>query len=51
VTVADVFDAMSTDRPYAKGYDRAEVMRVMGVLRGAALDPELVDILLEKESP
>jgi putative nucleotidyltransferase with HDIG domain len=51
VAVADVFDAMSSDRPYAQGYDRAEVMRVMGVLRGAALDPDLVDILLEKESP
>jgi len=46
VAVADVFDAMSTDRPYAKGYDRAEAMRVMGVLRGAALDPDLVDIFL-----
>lgn len=46
VAVADVFDAMSTDRPYATGYDRVEAMRVMGVLRGAALDPELVDIFL-----
>jgi len=46
VAVADIFDAMSTDRPYATGYDRAEAMRVMGVLRGAALDPELVDIFL-----
>jgi len=46
VAVADVFDAMSTDRPYAKGYERAEAMRVMRVLGGAALDPEMVDILL-----
>jgi putative nucleotidyltransferase with HDIG domain len=46
VAVADVFDAMSTDRPYAKGYDRSEAMRVMGVLRGAALDPQLVDLFL-----
>jgi putative two-component system response regulator len=51
VAVADVFDAMSTDRPYAKGYDRAEAMRVMGVLRGASLDPELVDIFLAGLSP
>ena len=47
VAVADVFDAMSTDRPYAKGYERAEAMRVLGVLGGAALDPEMVDILLK----
>ncbi len=46
VAAADIFDSMSEDRPYAKGYDRAEAMRVMGVLRGAALDPELVDIFL-----
>lgn len=51
VAVADVFDAMSTDRPYAKGYDRAEAMRVMGVLRGAALDPQLVDIFLAGLDP
>jgi response regulator RpfG family c-di-GMP phosphodiesterase len=51
VAVADVFDAMSTDRPYAKGYDRAEAMRVMGVLRGAALDPQLVDIFLADLTP
>ena len=51
VAVADVFDAMSTDRPYAKGYEQAEAMRVMGVLRGAALDPELVDIFLAGLTP
>ena len=51
VAVADVFDAMSTDRPYAKGYERAEAMRVLGVLRGAALDPELVDIFLADLTP
>lgn len=51
VAVADVFDAMSTDRPYAKGYERVEAMRVMGVLRGAALDPELVDIFLADLTP
>ena len=51
VAVADVFDAMSTDRPYAKGYDRAEATRVMGVLRGAALDPQLVDIFLASLAP
>jgi len=51
VAVADVFDAMSTDRPYAKGYDPSEAVRVMGVLRGAALDPQLVDIFLAGLAP
>jgi len=45
VTVADVFDAVTMDRPYARGYDREEATRVMGVLRGASLDPEIVDAL------
>ncbi|MBP2683705.1 MAG: two-component system response regulator [Deltaproteobacteria bacterium] len=51
VAVADIFDAITTDRPYAKGYDREEAMRVMGVLRGAALDPQLVDIFLAGLTP
>jgi putative nucleotidyltransferase with HDIG domain len=51
VAVADIFDAMSEDRPYAKGYDLAEAMRVMGVLRGAALDPRLVDLFLAGLAP
>jgi putative two-component system response regulator len=51
VAVADIFDAITTDRPYAKGYDRAEAIRVLGVLRGAALDPQLVDIFLAVLTP
>jgi putative nucleotidyltransferase with HDIG domain len=45
VAVADVFDAVTTDRPYARGYGREEAIQVVGVLRGGALDPELVDAL------
>ena len=51
VAVADVFDAISTDRPYARGYEQAEAVRVIAVLRGAALDPQLVDIFLEGLTP
>ena len=45
VSVADVFDAATADRPYARGYDRADAIRVMGVMRGGAFDPEIVDAL------
>ena len=45
VAVADAFDAVSADRPYARGYDREEAMRVMAVMRGGAFDPEVVDAL------
>jgi putative two-component system response regulator len=51
VAVADVFDAMSTDRPYAKGRDREDVVREMGIIRGTALDPQLVDIFLAGLTP
>jgi putative two-component system response regulator len=46
VAVADVFDAISTERPYARGLDREEAIRMVGTLRGATLDPQLVDIFL-----
>jgi putative nucleotidyltransferase with HDIG domain len=45
VAVADVFDATTADRPYARGYDREEAMRVMAVMRGGAFDPAVVDAL------
>jgi len=45
VAVADVFDATTADRPYARGYDREEALRVMAVMRGGAFDPEVVDAL------
>jgi putative nucleotidyltransferase with HDIG domain len=45
VAVADAFDAATADRPYARGYDREDAIRVMGVMRGGAFDPEVVDAL------
>jgi len=45
VAVADAYDAVTADRPYAKRYEPEEAMRVVGVLRGAAFDPDVVDAL------
>jgi putative nucleotidyltransferase with HDIG domain len=45
VSVADAFDAATADRPYSRGHDREEAMRVLGVMRGGAFDPEVVDAL------
>lgn len=45
VAVADVFDAATADRPYAKGYDLEEAIRLLGIMRGGAFDPEVVDAL------
>lgn len=48
MAVADVFTALSEDRPYRRGLKRREALAIMrGMARDSALDPELV-ALLEK---
>lgn len=46
VSVADVFDAMTTDRPYRKQRDTQEAIGIISSLKGNSLDPEIVDIFL-----
>lgn len=46
VAVADVYDALITDRPYRKKYSTEETVEILRSMRGNALDPELVDIFL-----
>lgn len=48
VAVADVFDALSTDRPYRSGYTEARVREIMKSMGGVELDPHLVDLLLDR---
>ena len=47
VAIADVFDALRSDRPYRTGWPLERVLSFMEEQRGTAFDPELVDILLE----
>jgi putative nucleotidyltransferase with HDIG domain len=47
VAVADTFDAITSDRPYAKSYETGEALNILLSLRGAALDPEIVDIFIK----
>lgn len=44
VSVADVFDAMTSDRPYRPAIGPREAMKVLCDLKGTCLDPELVDL-------
>ncbi len=44
VTVADVFDALTTDRPYRKGCSLHKGLSVLESLQGVVLDPELVPL-------
>lgn len=43
--VADVFDALSTDRPYRSGYPLAKVRQIMEEMKQDVLDPRLVELL------
>ncbi len=43
VSIADVFDALTTDRPYRKGYNMEKTLSIIESMKGNDLDPELVD--------
>jgi len=42
VAVADVFDALVTDRPYRSRYDFSEAVEILSSMGGSDLDPALV---------
>jgi len=41
--IADVFDALTTDRPYRPGFTRDEALKMMAADNGKAFDPELFE--------
>jgi putative two-component system response regulator len=47
VAVADVFDALLSDRPYRPAMSLEEAVEVIREGRGTQFDPEVVDVLLE----
>ena len=51
VSVADVYDAISSDRPYRKACDDVTVEKIMSDFRGKALDAELVDMFMTEVLP
>ncbi len=42
--MADIYDALTTERPYRKAYDRDKALEMLVSMKGSVLDPELVDI-------
>jgi putative two-component system response regulator len=46
VSVADVYDALKSDRPYRKRYSHDETIAILRSMQGNALDPEIVDLFL-----
>jgi PAS domain S-box-containing protein len=47
VAVADVLDALLSDRPYRRAMDRAQAMTLIVEERGTHFDPEIIDALLD----
>ncbi|HNY63919.1 MAG TPA: HD domain-containing protein [Deltaproteobacteria bacterium] len=47
VAVADNFDALTTERPYRKAYDREKALEMLVSMKGNVLDPRLVDLFSE----
>ncbi len=45
VAVADVYNALTTDRPYRPAYSHEEALRILQKMRGTELDPQVVDAL------
>jgi len=46
ITVADIFDALSADRPYRGALPLEEALAILRRERGAAVDAECVDALI-----
>lgn len=44
VSVADIYDALTTERPYRKAYDPDRALEMLNSMKGNVLDPALVDV-------
>lgn len=47
ISVADIYDAMSSDRPYRKGLPHDMILKEMKRVAGTQLDPEIVNTFIE----
>jgi len=47
VAVADVFDALTTDRVYRRAFSHEEAFEIMRAERGLHFDPRLLDVFLD----
>ncbi len=47
ISVADTFDAMTTDRPYRKGFTKDQAAKEIERVSGKQLDPKVTQVFLE----
>lgn len=46
VTIADVFDALTADRPYRKKFELQKAVEIIRMMKGNVFDPEILDVFL-----
>ncbi len=46
VTIADVYDALTTDRPYRNKFSDEKAIKIMRLMEGNVFDPEILDVFL-----
>ncbi len=51
VSIADVFDALTSDRPYRKAFTQAEAFGLMRRERGGQFAPAVLDAFLDRVAP
>ncbi len=49
VAIADVWDAITADRPYRKGFTHAKALEIMKSERGKLFDPGLLDVFIQDQ--
>ncbi len=47
LTIADIYDAITTDRPYRKALSKEEAIKTIKSYAGNKLDPKIVEIFIE----
>lgn len=47
ISIADVYQALTSDRPYRKAHPKKEAMKILKDGAGSQFDPEIVDVFLE----
>ena len=50
-TIADVFDALASERPYKRAWPVDEALAEIGRMSGAAFEPRLVEVFLAEIAP
>lgn len=47
IAAADIYEALTSARPYRAAYDKEEAVRIIKEMSGAVLDPKITEILIE----